>query len=102
VIDPDGVPVGPIHPGEILAEEFMAPLGLSAYALARALGVPRNRVTAIVNGERAITAETALRLGRYFGTSPQWWLNMQAFYDLEVARIRHGQEVEREVQPRAA
>jgi antitoxin HigA-1 len=90
----------PIHPGEVLAEEFMAPLGLSAYALAKALNVPRNRITAITNGQRAITAETALRLARYFGTGARMWLNMQAHYDLEVANRSVGSEIEREVQPR--
>jgi antitoxin HigA-1 len=100
LIDPDGEQLSPIHPGEIVREEFMVPLGLTAYALAKALRVPRNRVTAIINGERAITAETALRLARYFGTTPRMWLNLQVAYDLEVAEDHHGERVAREVQPR--
>ena len=86
-----------IHPGEILKTEFLDELGLTAYALAKALRVPANRVTGIVNGGRAITADTALRLARYFGTSPEFWLNLQAHYDLSVAKRALGQEIEREV-----
>lgn len=73
------------HPGEVLAEEFMEPFGLSARGLAAALGVPPNRVTEIVNGKRSVTADTAIRLGRYFGTSNQFWLNLQQAKDLSVA-----------------
>ena len=73
------------HPGEILAEDFMAPLDLSARALAAALRVPPNRVTAIVRGERSITADTAIRLGRHFGTTSQFWLNLQQAHDLSLA-----------------
>lgn len=102
VIDPDAEPIGPIHPGEILREDFMAPLGLSARALAKALGVPANRITAIVASERAISADTALRLARYFGPSAGWWLRLQAMYDEEEARQRLGEQIEREVAPRAA
>jgi addiction module HigA family antidote len=76
----------PIPPGEILMEEFMRPLGLSINALARALAVAPNRISAIVNGKRAITADTALRLGKYFGTSPEIWLDLQSDYELRVAR----------------
>ena len=76
----------PIPPGEILMEEFMRPLGLSINALARALAVPPNRVSGIVNGNRAISADTALRLGTYFGTSPEIWLDLQSDYELRVAR----------------
>lgn len=76
----------PIPPGEILREEFMRPLGISINALARALSVPPNRIGAIVNGSRAITADTALRLGRYFGASPELWLDLQSDYELRVAR----------------
>ena len=72
----------PIHPGEYLKEEFMADFGLTMNQLAKALHVPSNRITAIVNGTRGITAETALRLSRYFGNSPQFWMNMQAHYNL--------------------
>ena len=76
----------PIHPGEVLKEEFMKPLGLSANALARAIRVPANRVSAIVNGDRGITADTALRLAKAMGTSPDFWLNLQKQYDLDCAR----------------
>ena len=80
--------IGPVTPGEVLREEFMAPLGLSGRALARALGVPSNRITEIVAGERAITAETAILLGEQFGTSAEFWLNLQMAHDLEEARRR--------------
>jgi addiction module HigA family antidote len=102
IIDPDAKPVGPIHPGTILAEEFLDPLGLSAYALAKAICVPRNRITGIVHGERAITADTALRLGRFFGMSPEIWLGLQMDYDLETTRASIGSRLELEVTPRAA
>lgn len=92
----------PVTPGEILREDFMEPLGLSANALARALHVPPNRITAILNGTRSITADTALRLARYFDTTPQSWLNLQKNYELEVARRTVGQAIEAEVSPRAA
>ena len=77
IADSDAAPVGPIHPGAILAEEFLAPLGLTAYALAKAIEVPRNRITGIVRGERALSADTALRLARFFGMSPELWLGLQ-------------------------
>jgi addiction module HigA family antidote len=102
MIDPEAKPVGPIHPGVILAEEFLAPLGLSAYALAKGLGVPRNRITGIIRGERAITADTALRLARFFDMSPEFWLGLQMDYDLETTRVSIGSRLEREVTPRAA
>lgn len=92
----------PIHPGEILREEFMAPLALSANALALALRVPATRIGEIVRGRRGITPETALRLGRYFGTSPELWLGLQAEYDLRIAVRRLGDKVATEVQPRVA
>lgn len=76
----------PIPPGEVLYEEFMKPLGVSINALAREIAVPPNRVSDIVNGKRSITADTALRLGKYFGVSPELWLGLQADYDLRVAR----------------
>jgi addiction module HigA family antidote len=76
----------PIHPGEILLEEFMKPMGVSINALAREIAVPPNRVSDIVNGKRLITADTALRLGKYFGVSPEVWLNLQVDYDLRVAK----------------
>jgi antitoxin HigA-1 len=86
VIDPDAEPVGPIHPGVILEEEFLESFGFSAYALAKAIGVPRNRITGIVRGERAITADTALRLARFFAVLPEFWLGFQMDYDLETTR----------------
>lgn len=102
VADPSRRSAPAVTPGEILLEEFMRPLGLSARFLAAALGVPANRVTAILNGHRAITADTALRLARYFGTSPQLWMNLQANFDLNVATRTAGPEIERLVRPRAA
>jgi antitoxin HigA-1 len=92
----------PIPPGEILMEEFMRPMGLSINALARALAVPANRVSAIVKGTRAISADTALRLGKYFGTSPEMWLDLQSDYELRVARQTTWARVEPRVQTRVA
>lgn len=92
----------PITPGEILREDFMKPLGLSANALAKALHVPPNRIVAILNGARSITADTALRLARYFNTTPQSWLNLQKNYELEVARRISGAMIDAQVKPRAA
>ena len=82
----DGDPLGPIHPGEILREEFLAPLALSAYALAMACNVPRTRIERLLREETPVTPDTALRLARYFGGSAEFWLGIQARYDLEVAR----------------
>jgi len=90
------------HPGEILRDEFLAPLGMSANALARELRVPPNRITAIVNGTRSVTADTALRLARYYGTTPEFWINLQAGHDLSLARSESGREIQRAVRPRAA
>jgi addiction module HigA family antidote len=92
----------PIHPGEILREEFIAPLGMSAHQLALALRVPATRVNDIVNGKRGITADTALRLARYFGTTSRFWMNMQASGELEVAEDQQGKAVERGVLPQTA
>lgn len=92
----------PVTPGEVLRTEFMEPFGLSANALAKALKVPPNRITAILNGQRAITADTALRLARYFSTGPQPWLNLQKNYELEVAKRAVGRSIEDQVRPRAA
>lgn len=92
----------PIHPGEQLREEFMKPLGLSAYRLAKDIDVPVSRIQAIVDTKRGITGDTALRLGRYFGTTPEFWLNMQRDYELEVAEIETGDEIAAKVHPRAA
>jgi addiction module HigA family antidote len=92
----------PAHPGEVLREDFLIPLGMSQYALAKAIDVPQIRISAIVNRKRAITPDTALRLARYFGTSPEFWMGMQATYDLEMARDRLGAAIEAKVHPRAA
>ena len=88
-----------VHPGEILREELDT-LGLSANALARALGVPVNRITLILNGQRGVTADTALRLARYFGTTPQLWLNLQQTWALRRAEIETGDQIAARVQPR--
>ena len=90
------------HPGEILNEEFLKPLGMSVNALALALRVPATRIGAIVKGERSVTADTALRLARFFGTSPEFWMNLQAMYDLTKARVESGMAIKRDVRPRAA
>ena len=87
----------PIHPGEILLEEFLKPLEISQYRVAKNIGVPARRINAIVHGRRAITADTALRLARYFGTSERFWLNLQTRYDLETEKERLGERLEREV-----
>jgi antitoxin HigA-1 len=92
----------PIHPGEVLREEFLDPLGLSAHALAQALRVPAPRVNDIVRERRSVTPDTALRLARHFGTTPQFWLNLQASYDLKIAMREAGAKIAREVEPRAA
>lgn len=89
--------LSPIHPGEILSEEFLAPLGISQYRLAKDVGVPPRRINEIVHGGRAVTADTALRLARYFGTSELFWLNLQIHYELEVVRERLGDRLENEV-----
>ena len=81
------------HPGEILNEEFLRPLGMTINALALALRVPSNRLYAIVEGERGVSADTALRLGHFFGTSPQFWLNLQSLYDLRLAREKAGKSI---------
>lgn len=90
------------HPGEVLSEEFLKPLGMSVNALALALRVPATRIGAIVKGERSVTADTALRLARFFGTSPEFWMNLQAMHDLTKARLENGTAIERDVRPRAA
>ncbi len=90
------------HPGEILREEFLVPLGMSANAVARERRMPPNRITAIVNGTRSVTADTALRLARYYGTTPEFWINLQAGHDLSRAWAESGREIARAVRPRAA
>ena len=97
-----GKRIRPTHPGEILREDFLEPMHVSVYALAKALKVPRSRVNDIVLARRALTADTALRLARYFGTSAEFWINLQAHYDLEVAKERLRGRIEKEVEPRAA
>lgn len=87
----------PIHPGEILQEEFLAPLGISQYRLAKDISVPPRRINEIVRGERSITADTALRLARFFRTTERFWLNLQIRYDLELEKDRLGDRLDREV-----
>jgi addiction module HigA family antidote len=89
----------PMHPGRVLALEFMEPLEMSPYKLAKDLGVDPPRIYEILRGKRAISADTALRLARYFGTSAEFWLNLQSHYDLEVEEDRSGEAIKREIQP---
>ncbi len=95
-----GERLAPVHPGEVLRADFLDAMGLTAHALAMALRVPANRVTAILAGERAVTADTALRLARHFGTSPGFWLNLQKGYELQVAERAAGDRIRAEVLPR--
>ncbi len=92
----------PVHPGETLREDFLTPLGMTLHRLAMELNVPATRVNDIVRGKRAITADTALRLARYFGTTPQFWMNLQTNYDLELAQDARGSEIAGRIRPRAA
>lgn len=92
----------PVHPGEILREEFLIPLGMSANALAKALNVPAPRVNDIVRERRGVTADSAMRLARYFGGDARSWMNLQAAYDLRVAEIENAKRIEREIEPAAA
>lgn len=94
--------IPPVHPGEILKAEFLEPLGLSVNALSRAIGVPRTRLNDIALGRRGFTADTALRLSRYFGVSAQFWMNLQSRYELEIAEETSGERLTREIRPRAA
>jgi addiction module HigA family antidote len=89
--------LAPIHPGEILLQDFLNPLGISQYRLAQQIAVPPRRINEIVHGDRAITANTALRLARYFGTSDRFWINLQSTYDLEMERDRIGDSLYKEV-----
>jgi addiction module HigA family antidote len=89
--------LSPVHPGEVLLAEFLEPDGLSQYRLARDISVPPRRINEIVHGKRSVTADTALRLARYFGTTPRFWLNLQAQYDLDVEIDRLGERLDREV-----
>lgn len=93
--------LAPVHPGEVLLEEFLEPMEISQYRLAKDISVPPRRINEIVHGKRAVTADTALRLSRYFGTSDRFWLNLQASFDLDVQRDRLGERLEAEVLPRA-
>ncbi len=83
-----------IHPGEVLQEEFLAPMGISAYRLAKETGLSQTRLGQIVRGERGITAETAIKIGRFLNTGPEFWINLQTLYDIEEAQRRHSKEVE--------
>ncbi len=89
-----GATMGPASPGEILLEEFLVPLGVSQYRLAKAISVPARRINEIVHGHRRISADTALRLARFFGTSERFWINLQARYDLEIEKDRLGSELD--------
>lgn len=92
----------PVHPGEILSEEFLGPMGITQYRLAKDISVSARRINEIVHGKRAVSADTALRLSRYFGTSERFWLNLQTGYDLEVEKDRLGDRLEAEVLVRRA
>jgi len=92
----------PPHPGETIKEEYIKPLGMSVSALAKELGIGVARLNEIVRGRRSVTADTALRLARYFGTTPELWLNLQSFYDLRIAQRKAGRAIERQVTPRQA
>ena len=102
-VDFSGIDTGerlaPVHPGDVLLQDFMLPIGLTAHALSLALRVPANRITAIVAGQRAVTADTALRLARYFGTSTGFWLNLQMFHEIAVAERTSGARIRAEVSP---
>ena len=93
--------LAPVHPGEILLEEFLVPMGISQYRLAKDIVVPPRRINEIVHGTRALSADTALRLARYFRTSERFWLNLQAQYDLDVESDRIGEGIEKEIRPLA-
>ncbi len=92
----------PVHPGEVLLEDFLNPMGISQYRVAKSINVAPRRINEIVHGKRAITADTALRLGLFFGMEEQFWLNLQTHYDLEVARMKGGGRLKAEVVPHAA
>ena len=92
----------PIHPGEILLKEFLGPMGISQYRLAKGITVPARRVNEIVHGKRAITADTAIRFGKFFGMEPQFWMNLQSRYDLDIAQDALAGRLEKEVKKFAA
>ena len=89
----------PVHPGEVLLEDYLKPMGITRYRLAKSIGVPQRRIDEICAGKRAITADTALRLARFFGTDARSWMNLQAEFDLEVSESALGDRIEREVTP---
>ncbi len=89
----------PVHPGEILLEDFLTPMGISRYRLAKSIGVPQRRIDEICAGKRSITADTALRLARFFGTDAQSWMNLQAEYDLEIVAETLAEKIERDISP---
>ncbi len=91
--------IAPVHPGDVLREDFLKPLGMSVNKLALSLGVPATRMGEIVNGRRAVTSDTALRLARFFGTTPEFWMNMQAGYELEIAKDKFSAVIELTVHP---
>jgi len=93
--------LAPIHPGEVLLEEFLVPMGLSQYRLARDISVPPRRINEIVHGKRGISADTALRLARYFGTTERFWMNLQIRYELETQKDHLGSRLDHEVQQRS-
>jgi addiction module HigA family antidote len=95
------IKLSPVHPGEVLLEEFLEPAGLSQYRLAKDISVPPRRINEIVHGKRSVTADTALRLARYFGTTPRFWLNLQSQYDLDVESDRLGDRLDHEVSANA-
>ncbi len=97
-----GKKLPPVHPGEVLLEEFLKPMGISQYRLAKDTSVPPRRINEIVHGKRAVSADTALRLSRYFGTSERFWLNLQTRYDIEMEKDRLGGSLDREVHALAA
>ncbi len=105
-VDFSGVATGkklpPVHPGAILRDEFLKPLSLSVYELANAIKTPRSRVNDIVRGRRAITTDSALRLARYFGTTAEFWINLQTRHDLDIAELELRKQIEEEIAPRAA
>ena len=94
--------IPPVHPGEVLKADFLDPLHMSVNALSRCVKVPRARLNDIVRGRRGITADTAMRLARYFGVSEQFWMNLQSHYELEVLKDAYGNRLDREIKPRAA
>ncbi len=94
--------MAPVHPGEILKEDFLVPMGISQYLLAKSIGVDPRRINALIHGKRAITADTALRLGRYFGIEPEFWMSLQTHYDLEVQSDRLAGKLEQEVKIHSA